>query len=481
MKSSVYVSSERIEVIGYTITGGIAAVKGYITAPLAEGTMINGKIIDSTHLTEALASLRAKSPALFKEPSLIVDGSSILTLRASAPKLNARQLERFVRDGFSDTADNPEDLACAYQTLRSLPGGGKSLFAVAADQAQVESYISSFRNAGIQLQSIRVGPQALMRYIANRPDFLMHTFVLNVIDGVMMLSMIVDNGVNVFMSRTRLYSENYEQLIQRVLENLSGLIQFNRSEKFNEITHSYYVGLNPEDLQFMREISPYPDITLDIPDLYQGVKGGETLSPTAHFAFLNTLLGKDSIDLIRSLKVLRQRKRRQRPKKLWIPALVSIVLLVASISGLLLYRAAQDTLDLAEIQLYLNDPARISELNELQTVMDETADINRVLTEFQDKELRDSANAMMTNRVLDVITGTLPELVSITQLSFDDSQNTVSISGQSSTDTGTPQYVKALKQHAMIRDVTYTGYTSVGDEYNFSLSIRLNPDGGTQP
>ena len=47
MKSSVYISSERIEVIGYGKSGKSVSVEEYATCQLPEGTMINGRIIDS--------------------------------------------------------------------------------------------------------------------------------------------------------------------------------------------------------------------------------------------------------------------------------------------------------------------------------------------------------------------------------------------------------------------------------------------------
>lgn len=481
MKSSVYVSSEKVDVIGYVKAGTGVAVKGYVTAPLPEGTMINGKIIDSAHLTETLSALRVKAPELFAEPSLIVDGASIQTRRDTAPKLSPRQFEQFVRDGFAETAENVEELACAWRVLGSAEGGGTSFFACAVDRAQVESYIATFRSAGIKLQSIHVGTQALMHYIGTRPDILMHTFVLNVIDGVMMLSMVVDNGVSVFISRTRLYGDSYEQTIQHILGNLPGLISFNRSQKFNEITHSYYMGLNPEDLDLMRQISPYPDILLNIPNLYQGVKGGETLTPTAHFAFLNTLMGPKSIDLMQSLKELDKRKRRNKPKKLWIPLIAGMLALVAVISGVLGFQAFQYARDIDEINQYLEDPGIVSKVQELDAIRNETVVIQQAVDQLRAKEEQDAAKALMSVRMLNVIEETQRDWVRIVSISFDENQSAVHVNGSSPTETGIAEFVRTLKLSEWVKDVKYTGYGPAGDGYSFSLSITLAAAGEVAP
>ncbi|MDR1670077.1 MAG: hypothetical protein LBR76_08970, partial [Oscillospiraceae bacterium] len=240
MESSVYISSEQIQVVGYS--GGV--IREFVTHPLPEGTMINGMITDQAFLIECLASMRGEHPELFKKPSLVVDGSAILVKRIPTPKLGKKQYRQLVRDDFSEAGENADDLACGFQTLP----GGRALLACAADKSVIDNYTSAFKSVGVNLRSIRVGTQAIMSYIATRPELQQKSFVLNMIDGVTMLSLIFENGVNVFISRTRLYGDTKEQLAQTIIDNLGGLIQFNRSQKFGEVTDSYYLGVSAADL-----------------------------------------------------------------------------------------------------------------------------------------------------------------------------------------------------------------------------------------
>jgi len=72
MESSIYVSAEQIQAIGYN--GG--AVVSFAAFPLPEGTMYNGTITDGAFLAECLASMKKENSDLFKGGvTLIVDGS----------------------------------------------------------------------------------------------------------------------------------------------------------------------------------------------------------------------------------------------------------------------------------------------------------------------------------------------------------------------------------------------------------------------
>ena len=224
MKSSIYVSAEQIQVIGHL--GG--AVRRYVTYPIPEGTMFNGTITDSAFLAECLMSLKREHSELFSSgTTLIVDGSTILSRRITSPNLSHKQYLQLVRDDFADSIDSTDNLVCGYHKLQSVEN---AILACAVNKAQVDSYISTFNEAGIKLSGIHIGVDTILGLVKSRADLQQGTIVINVIDGLTMLSMLFENGNNIFISRSRLYGEEKEQVFRSVLENLNGLIQFTRSK-----------------------------------------------------------------------------------------------------------------------------------------------------------------------------------------------------------------------------------------------------------
>lgn len=470
MKSSIYISSEQIEVIGYSRIGRRVSIKTYVTRPLLEGTMINGKITDHAQLVECLTELRAERPKLFKNPTLTVDGNFILSKRITVPKLSKRQYRQLIRTEFADSAEEHEALICDYHLL----GGSTAILAYASEKTQVESYISAFKTAGIKLKAIRIGMQAILNYISARPEFQKTTFVLNVIDGVTMLSMIFDSGVNVFISRTRLYGEERELLLQNILENLSGLIQFNKSENFNDIMYSYYLGLTDDDLRFMNTISPYPDIKLDTLEIFAGAGGAKKLSADAHFVYLNTLLGDDSIDFIRSYKMLAKlEKRQRRTRRPWIPALACVVALLAVPVAYLSVQISELDDSIRVLNDFMTSEDVAERSAELDRIIEETAYYADVANQLSSKEEAENSTASVSNRVLDLITQTSGDRVTVTQFDFNESTETMHVTGRSATETDSAAYVEALKKSKLIRDIYYTGYSYGGGQYDFSIDVVL--------
>ncbi|MDR1691951.1 MAG: hypothetical protein LBR72_01205 [Oscillospiraceae bacterium] len=464
MESSVYISSEQIQVVGHQ--GG--TIRRFVTHPLPEGTMINGTITDQAFLTECLASLRAEHPALFKKPSLVVDGSAILVKRIPAPKLNGKQYRQLVRDDFAEAGENTDELVCGYQLLP----GGKALLACGAGKNLVDSYLSAFKSAGVKLSSIRIGTQAILSYVDSRPDLQKRSFVLNVIDGVTMLSLIFENGVNVFISRTRLYGDTKEQTAQTVMENLNGLVQFNRSQKFGEVTDSFYLGVSPADLRLLEALNPHVNIKLAVLDIFQDVRGGEQLPPNAHFAYLSALLGKSHIDLTVSRKELENhRKRRTKTRRIWIPFSILYVILLALPIGWFYYQGTLTDKEIAALNEALSEPAAVEKESELTALETETAGLRRVINEERLKLEYEGSLAALSPQLIDLFLG--GSGITVESLSYTRESGTVRIGGFGASEDAPANFSEALRSSPLVLSVDYTGY-SEGNKFNWNVVLAAS-------
>jgi hypothetical protein len=468
MKSSVYISTEKIEVVGYAGS----TIKRYVTYPLAEGTMINGMITDAVFLTECLTIMRKENPDLFTAPSLIVDGSAILSRKLVAPRLSDKRYRQMVRDDLADTTDDPDSLVCGYRKL-GTEGNHESLLACAVDKGRVDAYISAFKEAGIKLSAIRVGTEALLRYISSRKELASASFVLNLIDGPTMLSMTFENGSNVFMSRSRLYGETKEQIFQNVMENLNGMIQFNRSQKFTEIAQVYYLGVSEADLRLIEALNPYAGINMRMLDLSR--QTGGKIPPEAHFSYLNTLMGSDSIDLIAGRKLLDVHIKHKKPRKVWPLAMVLYILVLALPIG---YAWKQDY-DITEkingINAYLSDPEVKEVQDEMARRRIEQGRYQSVIDQHEEMLAWKNSMTTVSSQMLDVLLFKHGHLAVVTQFSYSENPNTVQMSAVSASAYAANDYVDALRGETdIVQSVVYTGGSPDGSGgFSFPLTIRL--------
>jgi len=470
MKSSIYVSAEQIQVLGYAGN----KVKQFATFPLPEGTIYNGTIMDAPFLTECLVSMKKDNPELFKSGvTVVMDGSSILSRRLVTPKLRNRQYLQLVRDDFIDSISNTNDLVCGYRKLESQEN---AILAYAVDKAQVDSYISTFKDAGIKPDAIHIGVEILLSYVSSMKEFKHSTTVLNVIDGLTMLSMLFVEGNNIYMSRTRLYGDENDRIHNSILANLNGLIQFAQSQNHDVITKSYYLGITDADVVLLQENNPYPDIDIGGLHTYQG---SLDIPPATHFAYLNMKFGEAGVDLIAARKELDKHIKRQRPKKVWIPLLIIYVLAFGAVTGFLLHQLFHVGNDIQELRDHINSPDIAARLEVIEVLQSETAAFQDVSRQASEKaEWLDSMPEALSQMFQFVIFDHGVE-VYVLVVDFNERSGIVRVSAITEDARIASDYVDALYDSGVAQHVRYQGFGSgAAGLFTFTVDITLNLDEG---
>ena len=469
MKFSVYVSAEKIMVVGHTGN----KIERYASYPLPEGTLYNGTIIDGAYLTESLTSMKIQHPELFLGGvTLVVDGSTILSRRLIAPKLSKKQYLQLVRDDFADSVGDANELICGY---RKVDPSDNAILACAVNKAQVDSYISTFTSAGIKLNAIHVGVDTVLSFVKTRPELREGTIVINVVDGFTMLSMLFINGSNVFMSRTRLYGDEKEQVFQNILENLNGLIQFTRSQKFDDISVSYYLGVKESDMRLLEAFNPYTDIRLGVLAVNEN---HDEVPPEAHFACLSMMFGGQGIDLVEAHKELERFIRAKRPKKLWIPLMAAYVLLLAAAAVYLMTEIDKETGRINEIKAYINSPAIRQTQSDFKILMGEIAHYSDIAWQMERKVEFEKGFPVITGRMMDLIVLNHGVDINVTSFIFDEKTCDVRIVADCADAGISADYVDALYRSGIVKTVNYQGYGSnTNGVFSFAVEIVLDVEG----
>jgi len=472
MRSSIHISKYAIKVVAYTKTGNNISVNEYHTYPLPEECIMNGVIIDANPINEGLHALKTSYPQALKDVSLVLDGSFVYTKRITVPgKLNARMYDRVVRDEFSEIAQDVENLICGHFPLTTNEDGSKQVLAFGVENAHVQTYLSIFDAAEIKLSSVRLGVQALFRFIKKRPELSAVPFVLNVVDDVVMLSMIFQNGVNVFQSRSRLYGDDRQALVRSTLDGLSGIIQFNKSQNFADLTHCYYLGLTNPEMDVFKFNNDYPEITFSTLDVYRGASGAERLPPDAHLAYLGALIPDSEPDLFHSIKMLEKVKKDERPKNRYIPIIAGLVLILAgalTTMGILMGSVEREVRD---IKSYLNDPVTVAKRETIDALLTDTYYINDLYNAVAEKKEYDALQPKLTKHLVDTIVGTGSWTVRVTGLDFKSYAAVVTVVATCS-ERESANFVEMLKKNPGIETVKYRGYgTDAAGDYVFTLDI----------
>ena len=473
MKASIHISTYAIKVIAYTKTGSSIFVKAYHTHPLPDECVINGVIIDAAPIIEGLNSLKSAHPQLLKDVSLVLDGSFVYTKKITVPgKLTTRMYDRVVRDEFSEVSSDIENLICDHFPLVANSDGSKQILACGVENANVQTYLTIFNAAGIKLSSVRLGVATLLRFIKNRPDLSSLPFVLSTVDNEIMLSMIFQDGVNVFQSRSRLYGDDRSTLVTSTLDSLSGIIQFNKSQNFSDITNCFYLGLGTSDLGFITQNNQYPEITFGLLDLYKDARGAELLPPDAHYAYLNAVMPDNEPDLLKSIKILGKVKQQERPKKVLLPIAICLGVLIAGALGYLYTQVYVVEREVRDLKSFLSDPVIVAENLEIEALLADTSRIHGIKNAVAEKKEYNASRPQLSRALLDTIRRAGGLKVSVTGLSFQEDETAISVSAASSTEYDAANYVESLKADALIETVYYSGFnTSTLGEFVFTIDV----------
>jgi len=476
MKASIHISTNMVEVLSYTKIGNHVTVKDFYTCPLPEECVINGVILDGSPIIEGLRSIKSAHPQLFKDASLVLDGSFVYTKRINVPgKLNKWMYYQVIRDEFAEAVTDAENLICDHLPLGINEDGSKQILACAVERTHIQTYLAILKEAGIEPKKVRLGIQAVLRHISSKPEYSEQPFILKIIDGELVLSMIFQKGVSVFQSRSRLYGDDRATLVQNSLDGLSGIIQFNKSQNFDDIKHCYFLGLSDSDMDFIKMSNAYPDIEFFNIELFKNVKGGGGLPPNVHVVYLSTLIPDSEVDLLQSIRMSDIFKKRNKPKKIWIPIVAGLGVLLIGAAVLLWFLATGVERDVRELNSFLSSAQVQNEKSEIAKLNDDTASADAVYDKAMQMIDTDYAKPEITRSLINTIVQTGGRTVHINSFTFRDSDGSVRVSATAATEFDASDYIERLRGNSMIGDVEYLGYALESEgSFRFTFQVTVN-------
>lgn len=472
--------------------------------------MINGKITEPGELIESLKTLKRSNPRLFEEVTLIVDGNSVVTKKLSVPNLKRSQYHQLVREDMSDTAENYENIVFDYSFLEAgvkpkkekmpkiakVPKGTKpakkldtiapieavgkksnAIFACATDKLTIESYQSVFDEAKIKLAGISVGLEAVITFVRKNKELAGKTFVLNLVDGFSMLSIIFEKGSYIFSTRTRLIGEGNEQFLLNVLENLSPLIQFNKSQHYSDIETSYYLGLSYAQVEFIAKMSVHNGVDIRVLDIYKNAKKGRKVGDRCYFAFLGAMLDRKNINLIRSYKNIAKFMKDKKHTNALVIVPIALAVILLAVAGRPVWLTMQLNSDISVLDEYLNSKVVVDKSAELDAITNDTNKFGVIIRQIEGEDAENSAKPIVGSEILDLITKSNSLTIQTTEFSFDEAAGIIHVIGSSATQNDSSDYVSVLKRSELVDDVYYTGYSYDNGEiprFNFAVDVVLH-------
>lgn len=213
---------------------------------LREGSLINGVIVDEEALSAELKGLLAGLPQ--KGLRLVLDSGQLLTRSLQLPPMRANETLAMAQKEFA--AAGREGDVVDYMAFAPRKGETMAHVLCCAAQADfVTRYVSLFEGMGVKLGGVTIALAAHLRLVDGLPFFQDKTCVLLSFDGDTMLAVLLEDGRYKYATRARLLGEGPQAVADEVARTVSGIVQFQASEKSAyQISAAYFGGCGAECL-----------------------------------------------------------------------------------------------------------------------------------------------------------------------------------------------------------------------------------------
>lgn len=253
----VYLSNECIQLVtGCDDHKDMVKVHTYKSYPFAEGAIINGVITDEYEVKNTLKQVANEG---YKEVSLVIDSSQILSKNITIPKLKKEEIYKVIADELSSIGENSEDLVYDYAYIGpSEEGkGAVQILCCAVERKLISSYLEIFTECGITINAIDFSINILGKLTKELIHTNYKSYLISMLDGSNLTSVLFENNNYKLSYRSRIVSpRDTDMFEQEVTSNLANIYSFSKSgENSVGIEGIYFCGLHEEERGILNRIN----------------------------------------------------------------------------------------------------------------------------------------------------------------------------------------------------------------------------------
>lgn len=249
----VYITNKKIQVLTGTYIKNKIQIQNFYEEELEEGCILNGIIMNSYGLQNALSEMWKKYNLPQQGVHLVVNGSSINVKHMKIPQTPPDSIRGRIRTEFRDL-ENIQDLLVDYSVINPRNADGScSILAVLSTREFIMNYVGLFKEAKIELEVIDLVQNCLIKLTKRLKSLQDKTYTFFIMDGNMLMQCLFSANDFVMTRRSRILADPSDPGFEREIgQNINSIIQFNKSEQTGaDITDMFFCGFPPEVLPLL--------------------------------------------------------------------------------------------------------------------------------------------------------------------------------------------------------------------------------------
>lgn len=468
MASILYLSNKLVQFVEAGGKGKTVTVHDVWQGEAPEGSIINGIITDEEAFLTWIKAFFAQNKLPKKDISLVVNSSQFNHKVLVFPRLRDAEIKKMIPREFSE--HRTENTLFTYYILEGDSNARKQrVLATAVEKDFLLSYISFFKQAGIEITFIDSEINSLVRMFSNSPEIQKRTCLLQVLDGQEVISMLFIKGSYYYSQKNRLLHYDVLEELTGELESIRGkLLQFLTSQQIKEPVETIYLcGEGQSALQ--KEMTGN--------EIFTGRKvifaNKSIKRKKIEFVYpVGSLLGKkQGISFYRQLRQEQKEKRKQQEMlNLFLPPGVVLVvgLLVTAFMGNTYFSGLRE---LKQIQKTMQESAKAT-----GNASYEMASASVDAMQYKINKVEDIWEHLMSYPIINSsIEQTLEECagsgVSVEIKSFQRDSGVLTLEASAKNVWNINGFVTNLQEQDIFEAVEYSGYTYASgiDHYNIHV------------
>lgn len=270
MSTVIYLSNQEVKALVGTGRRGRATATRTCLAQAPEGSLINGLVTNEEAFTDFLRGFWEENRLAKTGVTLVLGSAQAVTRLIEVPKMSHKKMMEYLPREFAAVERTTNPVYGYVQMGRQ--GAMCSVLATMVDRSFLEPHMRRFKEMGIRLESVVMATMAEVEAL-NRMSYLRDkTCIIQVLDGMSMLSILYVEGNYYQFSRSRVFGERgtlaFGVECARIINNQQQFLKTQQVEA--EITHVYLGGeFSGEDFEICRDSILQMDVGLEVDKVYE--------------------------------------------------------------------------------------------------------------------------------------------------------------------------------------------------------------------
>ncbi|MCR5329203.1 MAG: hypothetical protein K6E12_10190 [Saccharofermentans sp.] len=478
MSEVVFLSNTNIQIAsGSSVSDGVKVSKLF-SAPLPEGAVLNGVVMDQDIVIETLKQAWQMNKLPKSEVTLIINSPQLRANRSNAPLLSDKKTTEFIERETSESEygrfQNP--VTGWYVVSKDNKTKTQNVIYETAEIDFVNKYVEIFSKAGLKLKSIHNGVQLATEFFTKQAAG--KTVLYMIIDGKSLVTIFFSEGKYYYDSTSRIFAApGTPEFANEIYASISSIRQFISAQHLTEtIRDVMFAGLTNAQVNQLANDILNIDSAADI-SIVQPPSGTSMANdPTSFPFYVYPISGLRRIDeRIPILKNTRQSKKKTAGdnwfRKLLVPFIIALVVVLSAYAVTLVIKTVKQS-ELDKIESYINDPDVISDIAEYDAMYDNMAEIGNVQGGVD--ILLDNINSYPvpdSSINTEILTAANSHDVSVTFKSYSASSGVFSITASSPVVEDINEYIADLMAMDIFQSVDYTGYSLSSDGKSWQINV----------